>query len=883
MHESRLTGSLPVWKFLPLVLIYTFFLESVQLPAAEPADRGDFVNRIYRDETGDHRYAVFVPADYTPDREWPVIMWLHGASARGRDGRSILVAGLGPNVHFRRTTFPFIVVFPQCENLRSRLLGGWTDQREDADRALRILEDVEQAYRVDPKRRVLAGVSMGAFGVWSIAARTSDMWSGIVPVSGGGPLTITENLKHIPVWAFHALDDQVVPPEASQTLVDAIKEKGGRAFYSELPNGGHNIGSRVFAQDDIYKWLLDPTQEPQQKFNWSVDLKTTSDLQHEVPFVPGAEVDRSVLVHLGTDVLQAFSQAIPEQVPAESMQGSQGGQTQMAGNGFMRFQVSVAGIQYSGQIRQARLEPLPDNQLRFWLGIQPLTMNVLGTEIQGRLLRAEAGPMQIVIGSQRPVWLSMVVRPQVVERKLKLELVSAEFPIENDNWYVTEPAGLSVRPLPLMRGTISQRLTDGLYAKKGEIEQQVVSSVPRILQQIEEQVATQLNRTITFGRWPMPVWQPRARFWLSEVTIDQSGLTLALGTTLAALAPQIDKVELRYYQGSAERPNLDSRGIQIAMSDEVVTAWTEILATSEVRYFHVEDFHFKPLQRLGEREFLETAMPSLMRRHANSELQSVLSFEQPMSIRALDGAGDIAREMKISDQQARTSAFQLRIPEMLLTVSARTSPSEAWTPIAEFPLSWQQDFGLVLQAPTHRRRTVHMASLHAGQASASGRILDQEASDDEHDMRPELIAEQFQLGMEETFPTALDKAITLRHRMIGGMPFAFDDIAWKGRYVTINMDPLALQIRNESAEPITYDIGYQGKNWSQPYTLPPQMMHEFPASLPLTWRSRERDRELRYTLPAGSVVVYRGGEVPIVLVNEDEPDSQTAWLEQLFR
>ncbi|MFO0917960.1 MAG: alpha/beta hydrolase-fold protein [Planctomycetaceae bacterium] len=390
MQESRSPWILPAWKSVPLVLIYAFFLESGLLPAAEsaePAERGDFVNRIYQDERGQHRYAVFVPADYTPDREWPVIVWLHGASARGRDGRSILVAGLGPNVHFRRATFPFIVVFPQCENLRSRLLGGWTDQREDADRALKILEAVEQEYRVDPQRRVLAGVSMGAFGVWSIAARTSDMWAAMVPVSGGGPLTIADNLKHIPVWAFHAQDDQVVPPEASQTLVNAINERGGRAYYSELPSGGHNIGSRVFAQDDIYTWLLDPKQEPQQQFNWSIDRHTTSDLQREVPFVPGAEVDNSVLVHLGTDVLQAFSQAIPGQVPPESMQGSQGGQSQMAGSGFMRFQVSVAGIQYSGQIQQARLEPMPDNQLRFWLGIQPLTMNVLGTEIQGRLLR----------------------------------------------------------------------------------------------------------------------------------------------------------------------------------------------------------------------------------------------------------------------------------------------------------------------------------------------------------------------------------------------------------------------------------------------------------------------------------------------------------------
>ena len=43
----------------------------------------DFVERVYRDRDGAHKYTVFVPANYSADKKWPVILYLHGASTRG--------------------------------------------------------------------------------------------------------------------------------------------------------------------------------------------------------------------------------------------------------------------------------------------------------------------------------------------------------------------------------------------------------------------------------------------------------------------------------------------------------------------------------------------------------------------------------------------------------------------------------------------------------------------------------------------------------------------------------------------------------------------------------------------------------------------------------
>jgi len=88
----------------------------------DPPGRADEIktglqDRVYRDDAGEPKYTSFVPAAYTPERKLPVILYLQGFSARGTDNKLPLVGGLAPQERARAATFPFIVVFPQCEAL----------------------------------------------------------------------------------------------------------------------------------------------------------------------------------------------------------------------------------------------------------------------------------------------------------------------------------------------------------------------------------------------------------------------------------------------------------------------------------------------------------------------------------------------------------------------------------------------------------------------------------------------------------------------------------------------------------------------------------------------------------------------------------------------
>src|SRR5258708_2345828 len=96
--------------------------------------------RIFRSSKLLLRLIGCVLHGYAPAKKWPVILFLHGAGERGNDGVLPTQVGLGPLVRLREANFPFVVVFPQCEDVRGRVRRGWSLDTADGRRALEILE-----------------------------------------------------------------------------------------------------------------------------------------------------------------------------------------------------------------------------------------------------------------------------------------------------------------------------------------------------------------------------------------------------------------------------------------------------------------------------------------------------------------------------------------------------------------------------------------------------------------------------------------------------------------------------------------------------------------------------------------------------------------------
>jgi len=219
--------------------------------AADKDARG-FLDRVHKDPDGEEaKYVVFVPHDYDGSKPYPCILFLHGLGESGNDGKKQATVGIGPAIKAQEKTFPFITIFPQSQE-RS-----WHSETDDGQRAIRILDEVQKEFKVDPKRVYLTGLSMGGGGTWSLATRYPEKWAAIAPVCGvGGYRKQAPKIKDIPCWCFHGDADKGVPIALSRTMIKAIETAGGKPKFTEYPGVGHNCWDKAYGTPELYEWML---------------------------------------------------------------------------------------------------------------------------------------------------------------------------------------------------------------------------------------------------------------------------------------------------------------------------------------------------------------------------------------------------------------------------------------------------------------------------------------------------------------------------------------------------------------------------------------------------------------------------------------------------
>jgi len=228
--------------------------------AAAPKETG-FLNRTVKVKNTTYRYQVYVPADWSKSKVWPVILFLHGSGERGEDGLAQTQVGLGGALRLHADRFPAVVVMPQCrKDVR------WTDPAMEAQ-VMAALEKTEKEFKGDAKRVYLTGLSMGGNGSYAFATRYAGRWAAVVPVCGRVVMPTQQpegdayraaaaKIAKTPVWIFHGAADPTVPVTESQRMEAAIKAAGGNVRYTEYPGVGHNSWDRAYGESELAKWLF---------------------------------------------------------------------------------------------------------------------------------------------------------------------------------------------------------------------------------------------------------------------------------------------------------------------------------------------------------------------------------------------------------------------------------------------------------------------------------------------------------------------------------------------------------------------------------------------------------------------------------------------------
>ena len=216
-------------------------------------------------------YRLLLPENYNPSKKYPLVFFLHGAGERGNDNEKQLVHGaklfLKEEV---RTDYSAIIVFPQCpqnsfwSNVDFKMengkrIFGFKAEGEPTlamKMAQELLYFILQEYPVNNKRVYAGGLSMGGMGTFEIVRRNPKLFAAAFPICGGGEPSTASVMKKTKWWVFHGGKDDVVPPELSEKMVDALKAMKAAVKFTLYPDANHNSWDPAFAEPELLSWLF---------------------------------------------------------------------------------------------------------------------------------------------------------------------------------------------------------------------------------------------------------------------------------------------------------------------------------------------------------------------------------------------------------------------------------------------------------------------------------------------------------------------------------------------------------------------------------------------------------------------------------------------------
>ncbi|MGK0187088.1 MAG: lysophospholipase L1-like esterase/poly(3-hydroxybutyrate) depolymerase [Verrucomicrobiales bacterium] len=220
----------------------------------------------YQDET--FRYLLMKPDSIEEGKQYPLVLFLHGAGERGDDNR--IQTAHFPNLFedeaFRKR-FPCYLIAPQCRKDRRWTQTSWEDTSSPSskgpataqmDVAIEALLTTLKEHPIDRSRLYLTGLSMGGYGSWDLAARKPNWFAAVAPVCGGGDTDLAHRIATTPVWAYHGDADNVVPVRRSRDMIAAIRKSGGLPRYTEVPGRGHDSWVPAYKDNNhqLLSWMF---------------------------------------------------------------------------------------------------------------------------------------------------------------------------------------------------------------------------------------------------------------------------------------------------------------------------------------------------------------------------------------------------------------------------------------------------------------------------------------------------------------------------------------------------------------------------------------------------------------------------------------------------
>ena len=200
-------------------------------------------------------YAVRIPEDYDPYREYPLLVFLHGSGSTETDMLGFPYLSPGGTIE--------IGPFGRGPS------NGFATPEAQIDIA-EAIEDAIANYPIDTSRIILTGFSMGGYGAYRTFYETPERFAAVAVFSGGPELgrafapdsdppsflneESLEPFRGIPIFIFHGEKDLNVSFGQTLEVVGKLEAVGARVKFHSDPERGHE-GPPDSIIREYHRWL----------------------------------------------------------------------------------------------------------------------------------------------------------------------------------------------------------------------------------------------------------------------------------------------------------------------------------------------------------------------------------------------------------------------------------------------------------------------------------------------------------------------------------------------------------------------------------------------------------------------------------------------------
>jgi predicted peptidase len=177
-------------------------------------------------------FGLLVPKAAAEESGYPIVLGLHYASP---------TPGLSP---YFGLGYAGQIVLPALQDLNAILVApdcpdtSWTSAASER-LVLAVIDLVKKESKIDARRTLITGFSMGGIGTWHFAEKHPQLFRGGIPIAARPPAADAK--PAIPMYVIHSRADQSQPFDATERAVKSLEERGANVTLVALDDVPHAL------------------------------------------------------------------------------------------------------------------------------------------------------------------------------------------------------------------------------------------------------------------------------------------------------------------------------------------------------------------------------------------------------------------------------------------------------------------------------------------------------------------------------------------------------------------------------------------------------------------------------------------------------------------